>query len=75
VEAIVAELHELKGAALLRSFRGAPALDVRAAAEIVQRVGNLLRSTPAIKEIDINPVVLYREGQGALALDALMATE
>jgi acyl-CoA synthetase (NDP forming) len=73
VDAITDELHQLKGAALLRGFRGAPALDVRAAAAIVQRVGRLLRSAPAITEIDINPVVVYPSG--ALALDALIATE
>jgi acyl-CoA synthetase (NDP forming) len=74
LDAITDELHQLKGAALLRGFRGAPALDVRAAAAIVQRVGSLLRSAPAIREIDINPVVVYPAGQGALALDALIAT-
>jgi acyl-CoA synthetase (NDP forming) len=74
VDAITNELHQLKGAALLRGFRGAPALDVRAAAEIVQGVGRLLRSAPSINEIDINPVVVYPARQGALALDALIAT-
>ena len=75
LDAITAELHQLKGAAVLRGFRGGPALDVRAAAAIVQRVGSLMRSVPAIKEIDINPVAVYPAGQGALALDALIATE
>lgn len=74
LEAIVGELHQLKGAALLRGFRGEPALDIQAAAAIVQRVGTLMRSAPAIKEIDINPVVVYPAGRGALALDALIAT-
>ena len=75
LDAITGELHQLKGAAVLRGFRGGPALDVRAAAAIVQRVGSLMRSVPAIKEIDINPVAVYPAGQGALALDALIATE
>jgi acetate---CoA ligase (ADP-forming) len=75
LDAIIHELHQLKGAALLRGFRGAPALDVGAAAAIVQRVGSLMRSVPAIREIDINPLAVYPAGQGALALDALIATE
>jgi len=75
LDAITDELHQLKGAAVLHGFRGAPALDVRAAAAIVQRVGRLMRSFPAIKEIDINPVAVFPAGQGALALDALIATE
>jgi len=33
-----------------------------------------MRSAPDIQEIDINPVVVYPEGQGALALDALIVT-
>ena len=41
-------------------------------AEIVCRLGALMLSSPAIKEADINPVVVYPEGQGALALDALI---
>jgi acyl-CoA synthetase (NDP forming) len=75
VEAIVEELYRLKSAPLLRGFRGSPALDVRAAAEIVCRLGALMRSNPSIKEADINPVVVYPEGQGALALDALIVAE
>ena len=74
VDAIVGELHQLKSAALLKGFRGTPALDVQAAARIVAGVVNLLRSLPAIKEIDINPVAVYPDGQGAIALDALIAT-
>ncbi len=64
LDAITRELHQLKGAALLRGFRGAPALDVGAAAAIVQRVGTLMRSVPAIREIDINPIAVYPAGQG-----------
>jgi acyl-CoA synthetase (NDP forming) len=75
VEAIVEELYRLKSAPLLRGFRGSPALDVRAAAEIVCRLGTLMLSNPAIQEVDINPVVVYPEGQGALALDALIVVE
>ena len=72
VDDVIAELHQLKCAAILRGFRGSPALDVKAAAEIVCRIGSLVSSNPEIRELDINPVVLYPEGQGALALDALI---
>jgi acyl-CoA synthetase (NDP forming) len=75
VEAVTRELYELKSAVLLRGFRGSPALDVRAAAEIVCRLGALMRAAPEIKEVDINPVVVYPEGQGAVALDALIVTK
>lgn len=67
------ELHKLRCASLLRGFRGSPALDVGAAAKIMSVLGWLIRSTPEIEEIDVNPLVVYPQGQGALALDALIA--
>jgi acyl-CoA synthetase (NDP forming) len=75
IEAIEGELLRLKGAALLRGFRGSPALDVRAAAEIVHRLGSLMLTAPQIREVDINPVVVYPQGVGAVALDALIVTK
>lgn len=69
---ILAEINQLQAAALLHGYRGAPKLDVHALADIVLRLGQILRGTPAIREIDLNPVVLYPQGQGAIALDALM---
>ncbi|CAM5524520.1 acetate--CoA ligase family protein [Sphingobium scionense] len=72
IEAIIGELHQLKQAALLRGFRGAPALDVAAVAQIIATLGRILLTEPAIREIDLNPVILYP--QGAVALDALMLT-
>jgi len=71
-EAIVAELGKLKQAALLHGYRGAPALDVAAAADLIGRIGQLLRGEPRIQELDLNPVVVYPKGQGVVALDALM---
>ncbi len=70
--AIIGELHALKSGALLRGYRGSPALDVGAVADIVLALGAVLQAGPAIREIDLNPVVVYPGGQGAMALDALM---
>jgi acetate---CoA ligase (ADP-forming) len=70
--AIIMELHALKSGALLRGFRGAPPLDVGAVADIIMILGGLLLAEPSIREIDLNPVVVYPQGQGALVLDALM---
>jgi acyl-CoA synthetase (NDP forming) len=64
----------LKASALLRGFRGSPPADVKAAADVVARVGALMLSAESIREIDINPLVLYPEGEGAVALDALIVT-
>ena len=74
-EAIVQELHKLKTAKLLDGFRGSPAVDVEAVAEVAVKVGNLMRTVPEIMEIDINPVFAHPRGQGVTALDALIVTK
>lgn len=74
-DAIRAELRKLKGGALLDGWRGSPALDVEAVAGIVTRIGRMLRGTPSIREVDLNPVIVYPKGKGAVALDALILTE
>jgi acyl-CoA synthetase (NDP forming) len=72
-EDIQRELNQLRCGALLRGFRGSPALDIGAVAEVVLRVGRLMPSMPQIMEIDINPLVVYENGGGAVALDALIS--
>jgi acyl-CoA synthetase (NDP forming) len=74
-EAVVAELLKLKSAALLQGYRGSPALDVAALARLIVTVGQVLRAEPAIREIDLNPVILHPVGEGVVALDALMLVD
>jgi acyl-CoA synthetase (NDP forming) len=74
-DAIIAEMRKLKSAALFDGFRGSPALDIGAVADIVMAVGCLLAAEPSIREIDLNPVVVYPVGEGAVALDALMLVD
>lgn len=74
-EAIVAELRQLKQGALLDGYRGSPALDVDAVAKLIAGLGRVLSGTPSIREIDLNPVVVYPRGEGVIALDALILAE
>lgn len=72
VDGIERELRLLKSAALLDGYRGSPALDVTALANLIACIGKLLLARPAILELDLNPVILYPQGHGVIALDALM---
>ena len=74
-EAVIAELMKLKSAAILAGYRGAPALDVPALADLIVTLGQILRGEPSIREVDLNPVILHPKGQGVVALDALMLVE
>ena len=72
VEAIEERLAHLQGAALLEGFRGTGPADVRSAAEVLCKLGELIYSVPAIQVVEINPLVVFPAGQGSVALDALI---
>lgn len=71
-KAILTEIRKLKGAQLLAGLRGAPPLDEKAVARTVAILAGLMRATPELVEVEINPLRVYAEGQDAVALDALM---
>lgn len=56
--------------ALLSGYRDRPPADREAIARVIVRVGDLVIAHPAIREIDINP--LLADETGVLALDARM---
>jgi acyl-CoA synthetase (NDP forming) len=59
-------VDELKGARLLRGFRGAPAADEPALRDCLLRVSALLETCPEIVELDINPLRVLPQGVRAL---------
>ncbi|GAB4194398.1 MAG: acetate--CoA ligase [Roseiflexaceae bacterium] len=68
------EVHEqvraIRTFALLQGVRGEPPADIAAAEEVVLRVSQLVTDFPEIVEMDINPLVVNNQGQGAVVLDA-----
>jgi acetate---CoA ligase (ADP-forming) len=70
---IIAELRQLKAAALLHGGRGTPAADLDAVADCAMRLGALVSSEPRIAEVEINPLRVF--AKGVLALDVLMHVE
>ena len=49
-------VNELRGARLLRGFRGAPAADEASLRDVLLRISALITAAPEIKELDFNPV-------------------
>jgi acyl-CoA synthetase (NDP forming) len=69
---IEAELRQLRGAKMLAGMRGAKPADVKALAQTVAQLGAIMQAEKRITEIDINPLTVFAEGEGVLALDALI---
>ena len=66
-------IDEVKGAALLRGFRGAPAADVDALADVLVSVSRMAAQLEgSLGELDINPLMVLPAGQGVKAADALV---
>jgi acetate---CoA ligase (ADP-forming) len=63
----------IKGARLLRGFRGRPAADLKALGETLLRVSHLAMHIEGhLAELDINPLMVLPPGQGVKAVDALV---
>ncbi|WP_165969030.1 acetate--CoA ligase family protein [Actinomadura sp. KC06] len=59
---------------LLAGHRGSPALDVPALVDLLVALSELAERRPDIGELDLNPVLMGRLGEGVIAVDARMAT-
>lgn len=65
----------IKTAALLKGARGTPVADEEAAADALIAAGHLIAGCPQIKELDINPLVVFEKGHGCAAVDARMVID
>jgi acyl-CoA synthetase (NDP forming) len=63
-------IDELRGAPLLRGYRGSTAADEAALREVLLRVSALIAACPEILELDINPLKVLPSG--ACVIDARM---
>jgi acetyltransferase len=68
-------LDEIRAHALLEGVRGQPAVDKQAVIDTLLRVGQLVIDFPEINELDINPLIVYPHGQGAIAIDMRLVLE
>lgn len=72
VEQVQAALGRLRSAPLLTGFRGRPAADTKALAELVVRLADAVVGTDVV-EVELNPVLVGTSG--ATAVDALLIVE
>lgn len=66
-------INSLKAVKLLDGYRGTKPCDKDALAEIMTAVSEYAyEHRGTLKEMDLNPVIVYEDGQGAVAVDALI---
>jgi acetyl-CoA synthetase (ADP-forming) len=66
-------ISEVKAYPLLQGYRGKPPADVGAIAAILLCTSKLIMDHPEIKELDLNPVIVYEKG--AKTVDARIILE
>ena len=72
----LAEAHEMieevRGLTVLSGLRGRPRGDAEALARAVVAMSSLALAAPRVAEAEINPLIVRREGSGAVAVDGLL---
>lgn len=63
----------VKAFPLLKGFRNSPAVDIQAIVDILLCTSKLVMDYPEVKELDLNPVLVYM--QGAKTVDARIILE
>jgi acetyl coenzyme A synthetase (ADP forming)-like protein len=63
-------VKDIRSYRLLEGVRGEAPSDLEAVAECLLRLSQLVTDHPQIQELDINPLIVYAKGRGAVAADA-----
>jgi len=66
-------IREIRSFPLLRGVRGEKASDLAAVVDALCRLSQLCVDFPEILELDVNPLLVKPEGEGAVAIDARLA--
>ena len=62
-------MGEIRAHSLLRGVRGEPPSDLEAIVDTLLRMSQLVTDFPEIAEMDINPLIVFEQGKGALGID------
>jgi len=63
-------VRSIRAYRVLQGIRGKPPSDIKAATLCILRLSAMVSNHPEIAELDINPLIVYPEGQGCVVADA-----
>jgi acetate---CoA ligase (ADP-forming) len=62
-------MREMRSFNLLRGVRGEPRADLKAIADTLLKVSQMVVDFPDIVEMDMNPLMVFEEGKGVMGID------
>ncbi len=62
-------IREIRSFTLLRGVRGQVRSDIEAIVNTLLKVSQFVTDFPEIVELDINPLMVFEEGRGVMAID------
>ncbi|TVP39678.1 acetate--CoA ligase family protein [Candidatus Nitrosocosmicus arcticus] len=65
-------INSIRTSQILHGVRGEKPYDTKKLAECIQRISQLVTDFPQIKELDLNPTVVFEEGKGCKVVDVRM---
>jgi acetyltransferase len=68
-------LREIRSAPILNGVRGQPPVDHDALVDLLMKVSEIVEAYPAIREMDLNPVIAYAEGLSVVDARILLHKE
>ena len=63
-------IQSIKAYGVLKGIRGQPPADIAAIKDCILRLSQMVADHPQIAELDINPLIVYPEGQGCIVADS-----
>ena len=66
-------IHSIKSYNFLKGVRGNPPADIDAIKDCILRLSQLVSDHPEIVELDINPLLVFPEGEGCVVADSRIA--
>jgi acyl-CoA synthetase (NDP forming) len=68
-------IMEIRAHSILQGARGEPPSDIDETVQYILRLSQLVMDLPLVTELDINPLIVLPEGQGAVAVDCRMVVK
>ncbi|MEJ5376395.1 MAG: acetate--CoA ligase family protein [bacterium] len=63
-------IRSIKAYKVLQGLRGQPPSDIEAIKDCILRLSQMVSDHPEIAELDINPLIVYPEGEGCVVADS-----